>query len=109
MSRSSLILKKKSWIWYFTYPFAHNNTTTIGDTVYYVVLPNVTVLKHEEIHMRQQKEVGLIKYLFLYLFCLPLFYNPWRYKWEREAYKKGTGFDDAAIKKILGSSEYGWL
>lgn len=104
-------LKIKSWVWYLTFPFAHNNYTTIKDTIYYPkgFPPSDSVIRHEVIHSCQQAKVGAFKFIFLYLFALPFFYNPWRYKWEYEAFTKGSGYSDEETKKILGSYMYGWL
>ena len=108
------MLKQKSWLWNLTI-FANTNTTT---TIY----PNIflsknfyqlskkqqnTILKHEKIHLNQQKQ-GRLKFLFLYIFCLPFFYNPWRYKWEYEAYTK-SGTSKKRTKQLLSSWHYGWL
>ena len=65
-------------------------------------------LKHEKVHLQQQKKVGRIKLAFLYLFVLPILWNPWRYKWEYEAYMK-AGFSKKETEKRLRSSLYGWL
>lgn len=102
--------KQKSWIWLLTWPFAHENFTTIGETVYfpksYSIVPG-SVMTHELVHVRQQKEVGLFKYLMLYLFALPILWNPWRFKWELEAYM--TLYTKEASIKKLRSVSYGWL
>ncbi len=106
-----MILKEKTFLWYLTFPFAHRNYTTIGKTIYYPKdhPPTLEIVAHESIHFAQQTEVGFVKYLFLYLFCLPFLYNPWRYKWEFEAYTKGSGYSEEQTKKILKSYKYGWL
>jgi hypothetical protein len=102
--------KKKSKLWILTFPFAHNNYTTIGNTIYYAnKKPDPIVIAHEKIHAKQQKEIGIVKFILLYLFCCPLFYNPWRYKWEFEAYTKGSGYSSVKTRKILKSYLYGWL
>jgi hypothetical protein len=103
--------KEKSKLWYLTFPFAHNNRTLLGNTIYY---PKGTVLeqssiRHEEIHVKQMAEVGLIKFYLLYLFALPFIYNPWRYKWELEAYTLGSNMSEMEAKKVLRSKMYGWL
>ena len=109
------MIKRKSWLWWFTL-FANPNTTT---TVY----PNIythkdfdtfskelqkRIIKHETIHLKQQKETGLLKYLFFYVFAFPLFYNPWRYNWEYEAYTK-SGTSEKQAKEYLSSWNYGCL
>ncbi len=102
--------KKKSIWWNLTFPFAHNNYTTIGNTIYYSkIKPSKIIIAHEKIHSKQQKQIGIIKFIFLYLFCLPFIYNPWRYKWEFEAYTKGSGYSHSKTNKILKSYLYGWL
>lgn len=102
---------EKKWYWKLTFPFAHNNFTTIVNTVYCPknVRPSTLVLRHEEIHSRQQKEIGILRFLFFYLFVLPLFWNPWRYKWELEAYTKGTGLSEKEAIEMIRGRTYGWL
>jgi hypothetical protein len=104
-------LKPKSWLWKLTYPFAHRNFTTVGRTLYYPqgFIPTKRIIAHEQIHMAQQKEVGLLKFLFLYLFCAPLWRNPWRWKWEMEAYTLGSRYTKRQAANILQSKAYGWL
>lgn len=104
-------MKPKSWIWKFAWPFAHDNNTTIGKTIYHPKdrRPFGTTLDHEMIHIEQQKDVGVFLFVFLYLFCLPFLFNPWRWKWEEEAYRKGHKLSQQKIRKILRSVKYGWL
>jgi len=107
-------LKKKSRMWLLTFPFAHKNYTALGKTLYYPrsIKPediSESTIKHEAIHLRQQAEVGYVKYLFKYLFCFPFFRNDFRYKMEMEAYKEGNNFYESHIHSILSSSAYGWL
>lgn len=104
-------LKPKNIFWYLTFPFAHSNYTAIGNTIYHPKnkIPSQRIVNHEMIHQEQQKKVGFYKFMFLYIFCLPLFYNPWRFKWEFEAYTKGTGISEDQTRKILKSYQYGWL
>jgi hypothetical protein len=66
------------------------------------------ILKHEEIHLVQQKKTGKWKYLLLYLFVLPLFWNKYRLEWEYEAYIK-SGTSEEETKKYLKKWNYGWL
>lgn len=103
--------KQKSWLWIFTFPFAHNNYTTFGDVLYYPrkFPPSKRVFDHEEIHARQQKEVGKWKFAFLYLFAFPFLWNPWRWKYELNAYVFGSKVSEQEAKKILRSYRYGWL
>lgn len=102
--------KVKSWIWKLTFPFAHNNFTVLGKTIFYPkgYFPTNHVVEHEFIHMEQRRYVGNFWFYFAYLFALPILYNPWRYKWEYEAYKHG-GLSDEQIHRILRSYKYGWL
>jgi hypothetical protein len=104
-------LVEKAWWWKLTGPFAGTNFTTIGGTLYYPKGHLVTndILAHEEIHSRQQKETGLLLYMFLYLFCLPFVWNPWRWSWEYEAYRVGSHWSDKDTEAVLKSSAYGWL
>ena len=104
-----MILKEKSWVWFLTFPFANNNYTTIGETLYYPKgrYPSASIQAHEEVHSVQMKDVGICSYLFLYLFAFPILWNPWRFKWEEEAYKQNASSDEAL--KLLRSYRYGWL
>jgi predicted small integral membrane protein len=74
---------------------------------------DITILIHEQIHYNQQKNwaiyglgVGLLLWYFLYLFCLPVWYNPFRRKWETEAYRKAQKYDDETITTILKLAPY---
>ena len=104
-----VLFKKKSIFWYLTFPFAHKNFTTIGDSIYGPTIPDAQTLNHELIHVRQMKIHGTFKFIFLYFFCFPFFYNPWRYQWEREAFLYGSMISEKDMKKELGSYRYGWL
>lgn len=44
------------------------------------------VLRHERIHLIQQRDFGLIYFLFCYALVLPTFLSVFRYRWERAAY-----------------------
>lgn len=100
-------LKPKSWMWLC---WRHNSFTTIGSTIYHPPgqSPGPNVLTHELVHMHQQQQVGLVVYIALYLFALPILWNPFRKKWETEAYRI-QGLNDGEIKKQLRSSLYGWI
>jgi hypothetical protein len=104
-------IRDKSWLWNLTFPFAHNNVTAWDGVIY---KPkgfdlSVKLVEHENIHLRQQERVGKWKFLFLYLFMLPFFVNPWRRDWEIEAYVYGSGLSEDEAKVILKSYKYGWL
>lgn len=106
-----MIFKPKSWLWKLTFPFAHDNFTAIGDTIYHPKerIPTQSVIAHESIHFRQQRETGLFKFVVLYLFCLPVLWNPWRWRWEWEAYRDGSKLTSEQTQKKLNSYAYGWL
>ena len=100
--------KKTGWLWKLSGTMGRH--TTIGNTIYYTKLPaRGKRLKHELFHVRQFKRVGFYKFLFLYLLALPIGYNPWRWKWEYVAFRKGSQYSDAKTRKILRSKLYGWL
>ena len=70
-------------------------------------------IAHEQVHLAQQRKwfiyglgVGLLVWWFLYLFCLPFYWNPWRRKWEIEAYQKGEGYSLDKINKLLKDPPY---
>jgi hypothetical protein len=109
------MIKQKSWLWWLTI-FANPNVST-GLYPHIYVSKNFynlskssqdRVIKHEEIHLKQQQEYGLCKFLFFYIFCFPFFSNPWRYDWEYEAYTK-SGTSVTKTKEYLSSWVYGWL
>ena len=71
------------------------------------------ILKHEETHLAQQKlwaiyglGVGLLAWFFVYLLCLPVWYNYFRRKWETEAYQAGQGYTVEQINEILRQPPY---
>lgn len=43
------------------------------------------------------------------IFGLPFFYNPFRYRWEYEAFIKGSKISPAQTREILSSFTYGFL
>lgn len=100
-------LKQKSRLWLF---WQHNSYTTIGKTIYCPPgkVPSPSTIEHEKVHMWQQEQVGLFGYIFLYLFCLPVLWNPFRKMWEREAYM-AEGLTEKETDEILKTSLYGWL
>jgi hypothetical protein len=80
------------------------------------VSPNVLgrkeVLTHELVHYEQQKRwtiygcgIGLLLWFALYLFCLPVCYNPFRRAWETEAFE-AEGFTRPFIHEILKGAPY---
>lgn len=88
-----------------------NAYTLVGNTIWYPKgrPPSNDTIAHEMIHKRQMDKVGEWKFYFLYLLCFPFFYNPWRYKWEYEAYSEANGMTKDDIDKMLATSTYGWL
>ena len=106
-------IREKGWIWKLgSFLKLDKNYTLIGTKILYKpkgATPSKALLKHESIHVQQIKEVGLLKYYLLYLFCFPFFFNKWRWKWEYEAYTKGSKWSEEQTKRILRSSMYGWL
>jgi len=100
--------------------------TTIGSTIY---LPSNwagrsdeerwTTLRHERMHLRQQKRYSMPVYAFLYLFAyFPIGFAWWRLRLEAECYaeslrcEKLTGGNAAIamehyIDNLTGSA-YGW-
>lgn len=65
--------------------------------------------RHEAVHLEQHRRwfvyglgVGLLLWFALYLFALPVGWNPWRRKWETEAMRKEgrlIGDINAALRK----------
>lgn len=79
--------------------------------------PREQILAHEKIHHRQQDKfwtwggiIGLFYWYFLYLLVLPIGWNPFRWKWEYEAFKEGSGYDHEYIVKYLrGFYQLYWM
>lgn len=70
-------------------------------------------LKHEKIHYNQQKKwaiyglgVGLLAWFLLYLLVLPVGWNPFRRKWETEAFRSAEKYSTSWINKILREPPY---
>ena len=76
-------------------------------------LDNTILIEHEMVHIEQQKRwfkyglgIGLLLWFFLYLLVLPVYWNPFRRKWETEAYKKAQKFSNEQIDEILSKAPY---
>jgi len=104
-------IKEKGWIWSIIAPFSKDSFILLCGTIYCPKgkRPSKSVIRHEEVHMEQQKKYTWLLYHFLYLFCFPVLWNPWRKKWEAEAYRKGQKLRPEHIKIILRKRAYGWL
>jgi len=71
--------------------------------------------KHEGVHYEQQKlwatrglGIGLLAWFFLYLFVMPYGWNPFRKKWEIEAYTAQGITKEKAIETLQGSPYFLW-
>lgn len=74
-----------------------------------------TVLEHERVHYRQVDRwwavagpFGWLAWYFLWLFVLPVGWNPFRWRWEYEAYRTHTT-DEAARKVLRGYYMLWWM
>lgn len=78
------------------------------------------LLYHEYRHLEQQRDIGLVKFLLLYLFCLPILWNPWRRRWELDACRADIAFrahNCLGLSPLyrdfladqLSSWRYGWM
>ena len=72
-----------------------------------------SLLVHELVHYKQQQRwaiyglgIGLIAWFLLYLLALPVGWNPFRKKWETEAYQKGQGYPVEVINNKLKQAPY---
>ena len=88
-------LKSQGSNWYMRLfqKFRPNFWITLGDTIYHPdgIDPNDkkydTIIRHEEVHVKQMKKYGLVPFLFLYAFVpVPFLFAYFRWKFEREAY-----------------------
>lgn len=109
------MIKVKSWIWWLTIFANPYVTTTIAQDIYvrkdffsFSKATQEKILKHEQYHIKQQEQYGVIVFLFLYILVFPFFYNQWRYRWEYEAYTK-SGTSVQKTKEYISSWHYGWL
>lgn len=71
------------------------------------------LLRHEGEHAKQQRRwaiyglgIGLLVWHFLYLLVLPVGWNPFRERWERQAYQAGERYSDQMIDGILLKAPY---
>lgn len=91
-------IKKKMWFLAITiYPF-----------VFLCAEVGPIFEAHEQIHYEQQDRwwswagpFGLLIWYFLYLFVLPVGWNPFRWKWEYEAYRNGSKYEPERIVRML--------
>lgn len=74
--------------------FLDSFITTIGHTIYvprdwinYDDTAKIIIVRHERVHMRQERKYGPLWFRFLYLFVLPTIFT-YRAKFEREAYEE---------------------
>ncbi len=81
--------------------FMQSYVTTIGHTVWvpdlwesWDIVKRAVILRHERVHMRQQKRYGRLLFSFLYVFpFLPLFLAYFRARFEMEAYSESIRAD----------------
>ncbi len=90
---------------------------TIYPFIFYVGSLSESTRRHELIHIDQQGKwckwytfwiVGLLAWFFMYFLVLPIGWNYWRYKWEYEAFTKGSGYSDSLAKEILNRNYLLW-
>jgi hypothetical protein len=83
---------------------------TIGKHIFLKNVQDKLIIEHELVHVRQMKEVGVVRYLFLYLLILPFGWNPWRLRWEAEAYavQVKAGCNLSEIAKMMSGPQYLW-
>jgi hypothetical protein len=111
--------------------FMTSFTTTIGSRMWVPSkwgsrspLAKAAVLRHERVHLRQQKRYGMLRYALMYLFWpVPLFWATGRTKLEMEAYAEslaayseyfGDGYiNNGKLREAMvdhfTSGEYGWM
>lgn len=109
--------------------FMDNFTTTVGMTSYTPKVwdqisdaEKIVILRHERVHLRQQKKYGKLKFKLMYLFCpLPFFVLTWRARFEMEAYAEsmvashdfGIDIQDPGYREWMiehfTTAEYAWM
>jgi len=91
--------------WFFGF-----GAVTVYPFIFYVNALSADTRRHELIHFEQQSKwvkwytlyiFGWLAWFFLYLLVLPLGWNYWRFKWEFEAFTKGSGYTESLTKEIL--------
>jgi hypothetical protein len=91
------------WSWY---P-AHG--ITLGRHIFMRDPGSTVTLAHELVHVRQQAEHP-IWFWVSYLFLLPFGWNPWRMRWEAEAYavQVRAGYTVESVALVIAGPMYGW-
>ena len=76
--------------------------------------PSPELMAHERVHLEQQRRwaiyglgAGLVLWFALYLLALPVWWNPWRRRWETEA-MRAQGMKADEIETALQGRPY-WL
>ena len=66
-------------------------------------------LAHELVHVRQQAEHP-IWFWVSYVFLMPIGWNPWRARWEAEAYavQARAGHPVESLARVIAGPMYGW-
>ena len=66
-------------------------------------------LAHELVHVRQQAEHP-VWFWVSYLLLLPIGWNPWRMRWEAEAYavQVRAGYTVESVASVIAGPMYGW-
>ncbi len=82
---------------------------TIGRHVFMRDPGCVLTLAHELVHVRQQAEHP-IWFWVSYLLLLPAGWNPWRMRWEAEAYAVNVrrGATVESMARVIAGPLYGW-
>ena len=110
-------IKSKVW-WLTIMANPRDISNTFGKTIYVEqdyksLAPYLQdgIIKHELVHIKQQQKVGLLKYIILYFFLLPILWNKYRWEWEMDAYRvnRSAIFKESDIVKLLRSWTYGCL
>lgn len=108
--------------------FLTEYTTTIGSTIYtpttWMEKPEwvrLVILRHERVHLLQQKRYPRFVFPLLYLFVAPLFFAYFRAKFEKEAYEETLRavYEHGGMDMVLRQKEwmlsqftgpaYGWM
>ena len=97
----------KLWAWL---PMAG---ITFGKHVFVKDLTDQLTINHELVHVKQQREHRFWFWFSYVFFPLPFFWNPWRMKWEAEAYavqaRAGCPVEGPnSLSAVLSGAMYGW-
>lgn len=83
---------------------------TLFGRIYVKSVTDIVTIEHEWVHVQQQR-AHPIWFWVSYLLLAPILFNPFRLRWEAEAYGKveaHCGYTSAELARWLAGPLYGW-